>query len=572
MSRRSATLCDPHPQNIGSAGVSFEPNDMSGIFTAHYCPVRAPETRSNLCRSGCASREPQARPHGTDVHFLVRQDDDDPVFHVNDDAQSVGLGDRVSNLKRPGAVRGSVRPSSATAQSTWLARLRLNPGYAVLTGPQARVHIVNPPSGLVQGPNFARTNVKIAVPQGGLPQVQPNVVGPPVSGYLFETPASLACVYGLVARTNGCNPNLVFNNSSGGSRGIAIVDAYDYGKSQAVADVAAYTAQFGLPTANLTVVYGTGVPAAGCLDGSQPATSSGTGWDVEAALDMEMAVAMAPGAHIYLVEANSNSNSDLFNAVQVAAACVRAAGGGQLSMSWGINFELSGETASDSVFTGANVTYFAAAGDNPGVSYPAASPNVIGVGGTTYVRDLNGNFLQEIVWNDNYAGIGTGGGPSLYEPRPAYENFISSIVGNARGTPDVAALADPNTGVYVYNTSTFGGWGAVGGTSLATPLFAAMFNKFGLFFGSSFGALANNLYPFGQSGNIDTVFTNINSGACGPPGIDFSKKGLPTPYPNSATPPFSPQNTKALTGIPWNFCSGWGSIKNAGKPNVIVER
>jgi kumamolisin len=451
-------------------------------------------------------------------------------------------------------------------------QLRLSPGYAVLTGPQAKMHIINPASGLVQGPDHARTNVKLAVPQGGLPLVKQNVVGPPFSGYLIETPASLACVYGLAARSNGCNPNLVFNNSTGGSKAIAIVDAYDYGKTQAVADVAAYTAQFGLPAANLTVVYGTGNPANGCVDGSQPPSSSGTGWDVEEALDMEMAVAMAPQAHIYLVEANSNSNTDLYNAVQVATKCVQAAGGGQVTNSWGVYFEFSGETALDVDFTGVNVTYFASAGDNPGVNYPAASPNVIGVGGTTFVRDLNGNFLQEVVWNDNYAGIGTGGGPSQFEPRPSYQNFMSSIVGNARGTPDLAALADPNTGTWVYNTSTYGGWGIVGGTSLASPLLAAIFNRAGLFFGSSFGALANNIYPFGQSGGINSIFTDINSGVCGPPGNLYAQFGFSTPYSHGFNPPFSPQNTKTVTGIPWSFCAGWGSPKDAGKPNIISGR
>jgi kumamolisin len=226
-----------------------------------------------------------------------------------------------------------------------LGRMRLNRGYAVLTGPQARIHIIDPASGQERRPGYNHTNVKIAVPEGGYPQVSQNTSGPPNTGFLNETPASLACVYGLVAPSSGCNPNIVTANSSGGSRAVAIVDAFDYGKVQAAADLAQYTAQFGLPAANLTVVYGTGNPANGCVDGTQPPTSSGTGWDVEEALDIEMVAAMAPSTHIYLVEANSGSTTDLLNAVQVATACVQAAGAGQVTMSWGVYFEFNGETS-----------------------------------------------------------------------------------------------------------------------------------------------------------------------------------------------------------------------------------
>jgi kumamolisin len=452
-------------------------------------------------------------------------------------------------------------PSAMAQQAPLnLGQMRLNPGYVVLTAPQARMQIIDPASGRERRPGYAHTNVKIGVPPGGYPQIKQNTAGPPLSGYLIETPASLACVYGLVARSNGCNPNIVTVNSSGGSKAVAIVDAYDYGKSAAAADLAQYTSQFGLPAANLTVVYGTGSPSAGCKDGAQPTTSSGTGWDVEEAIDMEMAVAMAPGAHIYLVEANSNSFADLLNAEQIATACVQAAGGGQVTNSWGGD-EFSGESSYDTYFNGSTVTYFASAGDSPGVEYPAASPNVIGIGGTTFIRDYNGNFLQETVWNYPSANEGTGGGPSQYESRPAYQNFMSSIVGGARGTPDLAGIADPNTGVWVYNTSSCAGWCIYGGTSVASPLMAAIFNKVGLFFGSSYGALANNIYPFGQSGKIDTIFTWIQNGTCGPPGS--------ASYPNSSGPPFDPQNTYAVTGIPWSYCAGWGAVKDAGKPNFL---
>jgi hypothetical protein len=93
-----------------------------------------------------------------------------------------------------------------------------------------------------------------------------------------------------------------------------------------------------------------------------------------------------------------------------------------------------------------------------GVAYPAASPNVIGVGGTTFSRNqVTGSYQSQATWNVNYslADIlyGTGGGPSAYEPRPAFQAGIEKIVGKARGTPDLTALADISTGVWVYNST-----------------------------------------------------------------------------------------------------------------------
>jgi kumamolisin len=441
-----------------------------------------------------------------------------------------------------------------------------NYGYLVMSGSQARPQIIDPASGQQRGPGYFHTNVKIAVPRGGLPQVKEFTVGPPFAGYLNETPASLACVYGLVPKSSGCNPNIVTTVATGGSGAIAIVDAFDYGAAQAAADLATFDTQFGLAAANLTVIYGTGNPASGCVNGPQPPTATGTGWDVEEALDMETVHAIAPNAHIYLVEANSSSSSDLFNAVQVATACVKAAGGGQVTMSWGTTFEFSGETAYDKYFTGAGVTYLASAGDSPGPSYPASSPNVIGVGGTTFSRDLNGNFLSQAVWNDDYFGIGTGGGPSLYEPRPAYQNFMSSIVGNARGTPDVAAIADPITGVWTYNLSSLGGWQVVAGTSLAVQVVAGILNWAKFFYGSSPAALSN-IYGLWQAGTLTKYVTSINDGVCGPSGSVYAAAGLSTPYPSGNNPPFDPQNTLTTTGIPWNFCAGWGTPKTTGIPN-----
>jgi len=179
----------------------------------------------------------------------------------------------------------------------------------------------------------------------------------PIAGYYAETPESLACLYGLVAATAGCNPGTLTVVATGGSKAIAIVDAYDY--PTALADLTAYSKQFGLPaptSSTFTVAYpGKSKPSV------DPECAEYGGWDcwaTESALDIEMAHAAAPSAHIYLVEANSSDYSDLFAAVATAASLVKAAGGGEVSMSWG-GGEFSSETQSDSTFTGTNVVFFA---------------------------------------------------------------------------------------------------------------------------------------------------------------------------------------------------------------------
>lgn len=433
------------------------------------------------------------------------------------------------------------------------------PADSIVLNPYARLQMIKPASSLPQPGRF-HTHLLLAVPQGGFPRINPNItVGPPFAGYLFETPASLGCIYNVVTVVPGCNPNTVTTNPSGGTRAIAIVDAYDY--PTAAADLATFNAQFGLAAADFTVIYGTGSPVNGCTNGTQP--SGNTGWNLEAALDIEMAHAMAPGAKIYLVEATSNSYTDLFNAVQIATACIQAAGGGYISMSWG-GAEFASETSYDTYFTGSNVIYFVSSGDNPGTEYPSVSPNVIAVGGTTINRNgTTGAFLSESVWNSDHDSTGTGGGVSTYEPRPAYQNFMSAIVGTHRGAPDLAADADPRSGVWVYNTTYCGGWCSVGGTSAAAPMLAALFDRAGFFSSSSYN-LVSAIYGLAQSNALASHVTSITNGTCG-------SANLAGVYPGAYNPSIDPAYILAKSGIPWSSCVGWGTLKDSGTPNVVAS-
>ena len=363
----------------------------------------------------------------------------------------------------------------------------------------------------------ARTLYKIFVPAGrpegvtgfGEDEVTRGATQP-VSGNNAETPASLACLYALVKLTAGCNPGTVTTLATGGSRAIAIVDAYDY--PTALADLTAYSRQFGLPaatSATFTVAYPTSSKPS-----PDPDCGNYGGWDcwaTESALDIEMAHAAAPSAHIYLVEAASSSFSDLFAAVTKAISLVQAAGGGEVSMSWG-GGEFNGETSSDSVFTGKNVVFFASSGDSEGTIYPAVSPNVVAVGGTTIARNPSTlAFESEVAWED------TGGGHSAFETRPSFQSGIASLIGAHRGVPDVAAVGNPRTGVWVYNSydniysGTLYAWNIVGGTSVASPLWAGIVNHAGSFSAST---SAEETLIYGNGRNA-ADYRDVTSGTCG---------------------------------------------------------
>jgi kumamolisin len=314
--------------------------------------------------------------------------------------------------------------------------------------------------------------------------------------------------------------------STGGSNAIAIVVAYH--NPTALNDFNVFSAQFGLPQETSTdplsasnqvfqVVY---------ASGSEP--KKDTYWAVEAAIDTQWAHAMAPNAKIVLVEAEDNG-SGLFDAVDVASALPNVR---DVSMSWGATEYAYAdanlpETSMDVHFPPNNgIVYFACSGDVGGVViYPAASPCVVSCGGTSVQTDIAGNFISETGWS---AG---GGGPSIYEARPAYQDVIQGLVGAARGTPDICSNADPLTGVSVYSTThpmqaPWGkwpkdvAWVVIGGTSVAAPCIAGMVNLAGSFRSDSAAELDHMYGDLGRK-----YFRDITSGAAGIfsclPGWDF---------------------------------------------------
>jgi len=402
-------------------------------------------------------------------------------------------------------------------------------GLAQQTGsPVSKGHVMLPKSSTAEpgdaGVN-AHTHLRLFVPASGMnlgAAVQPSEL-PPFPGFFFETPASLGCIYHLVQHVVvGCNPNATTENPNVGKGGgaIAVVDAFD--DPTAAADLATYSTQFGLPTANLTVVF---------AQGSQPGTDPAGGWEIEESLDLQIAHAMAPNAKLFLVEATNNHLSNLFAAVEVAAQLVAASGGGQVSMSFGTG-EFAppvtpfSETVFDPLFVAPGVVFFASSGDSPGVEYPSASPNVVSAGGTTLSRDPNtGNFILENSWQD------AGGGPSQVEPRPHFQDGVRSIVGDSRGTPDLSFNANPTTGVWIFDSNPVlgQGWFIVGGTSVSSPALAGIVNAAGGFRTSSQAEnAALYSHPFSSFNDIVYGTCGLNAGNFAFFGYDFCT-GLGSP-------------------------------------------
>jgi hypothetical protein len=297
---------------------------------------------------------------------------------------------------------------------------------------------------------------------------------------------------------------------------VAIVDAYD--APDVESDLAAYRSTYGLPACTTANGCFRKVNQAGQ---TSPLPASNDGWTGETTLDVEMVSAICPTCHILLVEANDDDRSGQPNLEDALLTAVDL-GAKYVSMSWGSE-EFAGETSADnSYLSGAGVVYVAAAGDSGyETSWPAVSPNVVAVGGTTLTRAPGTTRgWKETAWSSGSTS-GTGSGCSQLETQPSWQAQAPiTAVCRRRAMNDVAAVADPATGVMVYQG---GQWYRYGGTSAGTPMIAAM----EAMAGSGAGAVA---YPYthasgfndvtaGSNGNCASILCNAGSGWDGPTGV-----------------------------------------------------
>jgi subtilase family serine protease len=283
------------------------------------------------------------------------------------------------------------------------------------------------------------------------------------------TPAQVRSAYGFNL-VNFTGPGGQTIQGNGAGQTIAIVDAY--ADPNIVNDLKVFDAAFGISNNDASGAFALTVHAMS----NHVATNAG--WDLEIALDVEWAHAIAPGAHIVLVEATSAGINALLSAVDWARS---QTGVVAVSMSWG-GSEFRGENLYDSHFTtptghvgGSNlpggVTFVASSGDSGApAGWPAISSNVVAVGGTTLTVDAAGNYQSEVGWS--YSG----GGISRYEPKPPYQVGVTQS-GASRTKPDVAYAADSPTGIAVYDSVPYfgeSGWIPVLGTSVGAPQWAAL--------------------------------------------------------------------------------------------------
>ncbi|MGA2371017.1 MAG: hypothetical protein ACLPPV_09120 [Candidatus Korobacteraceae bacterium] len=364
--------------------------------------------------------------------------------------------------------------------------------------------VVIPPSTRGLAPGMVRTPLTIILPDTG--------AGSPPAG--AENPGSIACVYGITTFTSGC-PLSGIPVSTLGSKAIAVVD---YGHNSTLqSDFNAFNSQYGLPAQTLQFI---------CDCGACP-SSDGSGWDVETALDTQYAHSMAPHAQIIVAQFCSDPFAGGTSAAEyLAGQAVAAAGGGEVSNSFGYGGEFDGELGYDQYMETATVVYFASAGDSGlGPDYPSVSPNVVSAGGTR-IRRNNGLFTgEEDCWNDS------GGGISTMEPAQQYQFIISNLVGPHRGTPDWAADASTLSPVAIYSTTGCGGWCAVGGTSVSSPTLAGITNAAGSFLLHTATELTRTYTYYKNPGLYRTIFYDVtagNNGAPAKPGWDECT-GLGTP-------------------------------------------
>jgi Carboxypeptidase regulatory-like domain len=334
------------------------------------------------------------------------------------------------------------------------------------------------------------------------------------------------------------------SGTAGAGQTVAIVDAYD--DPNAEADLAVYRAQYGLPSCTT---------ANGCFRkvDQQGGTSYPTpdeGWSTEMSLDVDMVSATCPKCHILLVEATDPTLANLGSAVDEAVAL----GAKYVSNSYATTGEDPSDPDGNVYYRHPGVVMTASSGDaGYAVNFPASSPYVTAVGGTSLVKDSNARGWLENAWS------GAGSGCSKYETKPAWQGDAGC---SKRTVADVSAVADPGTGVAVYDTYQYGGWDVFGGTSVSSPIIASVYALAGTPQAGTYPAE----YPYddnlvGGTGTDDVV--GGSNGTCSPAYLCAGVAGYDGP-----TGLGSPNGVRGFTYRAHGKITGTVTDAATGKPVV----
>lgn len=288
-------------------------------------------------------------------------------------------------------------------------------------------------------------------------------------------PASIQSAYGL---TGG----------NAGGRTVAIVDAYN--DPTAAADLNVYRSTYGLPSCTT---------ANGCFrkvnqNGGTALPRQDGGWAQEISLDIDMVSAACPSCKILLVEASSASFANLGAAVNYAATQRVSA----------ISNSYSGpDSAQTSAYNHPGIAITASTGDSGyGVGSPASFDSVVAVGGTSLTKTSTARGWSESAWS------GAGSGCSTQNAKPSWQTAATRCAG--KGLADVSAVADPNTGVAVYDSTAYqgaSGWLVFGGTSASSPIIGSVY----ALSGNTAGYPAS--YTWAHTGALNDV-TKGSNGSC----------------------------------------------------------
>ncbi|MFE9555394.1 putative Ig domain-containing protein [Streptomyces sp. NPDC006703] len=415
------------------------------------------------------------------------------------------------NLKRPfGLPRLTGRATTAALSAAALVTgglIAVAPSVAAATGsgsqPAHTQRLCAQPAkaGMMSCLALARTDVQHHL--GISPAAAP-------SGY---GPTDLQSAYALSA-------------SAGSGATVAIVDAQD--DPNAESDLATYRSQYGLPACTT---------ANGCFkkvdqNGGTSYPTADSGWAGEISLDVDMVSAVCPQCHILLVEATSATMDDLGTAVNRAVTM----GAKYVSNSYGGSEDATDPTSDSSYFNHPGVAITVSSGDSGyGVEYPAASQYVTAVGGTSLSRASNSRGWSESVWGTSSGGQGAGSGCSAYDPKPSWQKDSGC---SKRAVADVSAVADPATGLAVYDSYQAAGWNVYGGTSASSPIIASVY----ALAGTPAAGTSPASYPYAHTGSLNDVTSGAN-GSCSPAYLCTAGAGYDGP-----TGLGTPNGTAAFTG------------------------
>ncbi|WP_280697514.1 putative Ig domain-containing protein [Kitasatospora sp. GP82] len=288
-------------------------------------------------------------------------------------------------------------------------------------------------------------------------------------------------------------------SSAGSGATVAIIDAND--DPNAESDLATYRSTYGLPACTT---------ANGCFKkvdqrGGTSYPAADSGWAGEISLDVDMVSAICPNCHILLVESDDANMSNLGAAVNEAVTL----GAKYVSNSYGGSEDSTDPSSDSSYFNHPGVAITVSSGDSGyGVEYPAASQYVTSVGGTSLSRDSSSRGWSESVWGSSAGGNGAGSGCSSYDPKPSWQTDSGC---SQRTVADVSAVADPATGLAVYQTYGGSGWAVYGGTSASSPIIASVYALAGT--PASGGYPAS--YPYAHASSLFDV-TSGSNGSCSP--------------------------------------------------------